>query len=466
MSSAKKSRKKKKVVRYRKPFYLNIVLIIFLFLLIYLGIQVNGFRTGKGLQICEVAEGSLTKDNTFQGIVWRDEKVITADKTGYVNYYLREKKRTAVYDLVCTLDETGKMQDILEENLATGVSSLTEENLKELRQELFEFDRDFNLMEYSDIYDAQTDLDNRLFELINLDSMNGIGSGTDGVVFSKCYAPYSGIVMYTMDGFESLSEDSVTADIFEQSGYEKKTVVAGSMVTAGQDLYKTVVSEDWSIFFPLTKEERDFYGLEDTVYTVRFAKNGLTMRANYSIFYGADGEIYGRLDLNRYMIQFIDDRYLEFDIITTEVSGLKIPTTAITEKEFFVIPLDYVTYGGNTNEEGFFLQTLVEGQARPTFKAATIYYRDEEYCYVDTSAFQVGDYLVKPDSMDTYLVRNKAELSVVYNLNKGYAVFKLVDILTQNDEYTIVASNTAYGLNLYDRIAIDGSLVKDGEIFY
>ena len=144
MSSAKKSRKKKKVVRYRKPFYLNIVLIIFLFLLIYLGIQVNGFRTGKGLQICEVAEGSLTKDNTFQGIVWRDEKVITADKTGYVNYYLREKKRTAVYDLVCTLDETGKMQDILEENLATGVSSLTEENLKELRQELFEFDRDFN----------------------------------------------------------------------------------------------------------------------------------------------------------------------------------------------------------------------------------------------------------------------------------------------------------------------------------
>lgn len=466
MSSAKKSRKKKKVVRYRKPFYLNIVLVLFLFLLFYLGIQVYYYRTGEGLQICEVAEGHLVQDSTFHGIVRRDEKVITADTAGYVNYYLREKKRTAVYDLVCTLDETGKMQDILEENLATGVSSLTEEDLRELRDELFKFDKNFNLMNFSDIYDTQSDLDNMLFALMNLDSMNGISSGTDGIVFSKCYAPYSGIVMYTMDGFENLSEAAVTADTFYQSDYEKKTVLSGSMVTAGQELYKTVVSEDWSIFFPLTKEDRELYGLEDTVYTIRFAKNDLTIRANYSTFYGADGEVYGRLDMNRYMIQFIDDRYLEFDIITTEITGLKVPTTAIVDKEFFVIPLDYITHGGNSNEEGFFQQTLVEGQAKPTFQATTIYYRDEEYCYVDTSAFQIGDYLVKPDSLDTYLVRNKADLPVVYNLNKGYAIFKLVDILTQNEEYTIVASNTAYGLNLYDRIAIDGSTVEDGEIFY
>ena len=465
MSSAKKNRRRKKVIRYRRPLYFNIVLVIFLFLLVYLGIQLQNYRNGKGMEVCEVTEGSLTHENTFQGIVWREEKVVTANTTGYVNYYLREKKRTAVYDLVCTLDESGKMQDILEENLAAGISSLSEEDLKELRGRLFSFDKQFDLMNYSFIYDTQADLDNILFELINLDTMNGIGT-TEGIVLSKCYAPYSGVVMYTIDGFEQLSEEKVSAETFDQSNYQKKTIASGSMVNAEQELYKTVVSEDWSVFFPLSKDAREEYGLEDQIFTVRFAKNGLTMRANYSTFYGADGEIYGRLDMNRYMIQFIDDRYLEFDIVTTEVSGLKVPTSAIVDKEFFVIPLDYITYGGNSNEEGFFVQTLTEGQARPVFKSTTVYYRDDQYCYVDIKDLQVGDYLVMPDSTETYLVRNKAELPVVYNLNKGYAVFKLVQVIVQNEEYSIVSLNTPYGLNLYDRIAIDGSKIVDGEIFY
>lgn len=466
MSSAKK-RRKKKIVRYRRPFYLNIVFVVFLFLLVYLGIQVYYLHTGEGLQIAEVAEGSLVKDKTFQGIVWRDERVITTDTAGYINYYLREEKRTAVGDLVCTLDESGKMQDLLDQNQAAGVSSLSDENLKELRDELFQFDKEFELMDFSSIYDVQTELNNKLFELINLETMSGIGSGsTEGIVFKRCYAPYSGIVMYALDGLESLSEETVTADSFDQSAYEKVVVEAGSMVSEGEAIYKTVVSEDWSIFFPLSRENMEDYGLEDDILTVRFAKNGLTMRANYSTFYGGDGELYGRLDFGRYMIQFVEDRYLEFDIITTELTGLKIPTSAITEKEFFVIPLDYITSGGNSDEEGFFLQSLVEGQARPSFHATPVYYRDEEYCYVDTAAFQVGDYLVKPDSDETYLIRSKASLPIVYNMNKGYAVFKLVDILISDEEYTIVATNTAYGLNLYDRIAINGSEIEDGEIFH
>jgi len=275
MGSARKGRKKK-IVRYRKRFYLNIVLCVFLFLLVYLGLQVYYLHTGKGMQICEVAEGSLVKDNTFHGIVWRDERIVTADTSGYVNFYLREEKRTAVGDLVCTLDESGKMQDLLDQNQAAGVSSLTDENLKELRKELFLFDKNFDLMDFSSIYDVQTELDNILFELINLETMNGIGSsgGSEGIVFDRCYAPYSGVVLYSIDGYEGLQENIVTKDIFDRSSYEKKSIESGSMVSAGQTIYKTVVSEDWSLFFPLTRENREEYGLKDSVFTVRFAKNG------------------------------------------------------------------------------------------------------------------------------------------------------------------------------------------------
>ena len=57
-----------------------------------------------------------------------------------------------------------------------------------------------------------------------------------------------------------------------------------------------------------------------------------------------------------------------------------------------------------------------------------------------------------------------AVLKGVYNINKGYAVFKQIDILYQNEEYTVVRTGTSYGIALYDHIALDGSKVKENEL--
>mgnify|MGYP005912872481 CR=1 FL=1 len=44
------------------------------------------------------------------------------------------------------------------------------------------------------------------------------------------------------------------------------------------------------------------------------------------------------------------------------------------------------------------------------------------------------------------------------------ADFKQINILYQNDEYSIVRANTTYGLNVYDYIVLDGSAVSDDQI--
>ena len=54
----------------------------------------------------------------------------------------------------------------------------------------------------------------------------------------------------------------------------------------------------------------------------------------------------------------------------------------------------------------------------------------------------------------------------VYNINKGYADFKQIIILAQNDEYSIVKSNTTYGLNVYDYIVLDAETVNDNDFIY
>ena len=42
-------------------------------------------------------------------------------------------------------------------------------------------------------------------------------------------------------------------------------------------------------------------------------------------------------------------------------------------------------------------------------------------------------------------------------------MFRLIDVLAENEEYTIVKNGTKYGISVYDHIAMDGSGVNEGE---
>ena len=77
-----------------------------------------------------------------------------------------------------------------------------------------------------------------------------------------------------------------------------------------------------------------------------------------------------------------------------------------------------------------------------------------------------GDVINKPDSGETMTLEATASLQGVYNINKGYAVFRKVEILFQNEEYTIVNTGTSYGLSLYDYIALDASAIKENQIVH
>ncbi len=54
----------------------------------------------------------------------------------------------------------------------------------------------------------------------------------------------------------------------------------------------------------------------------------------------------------------------------------------------------------------------------------------------------------------------------MYNINKGYADFKQITILNQNEEYAIVKSNSEYGLAVYDYIALKGDSVTENDFIY
>ena len=70
------------------------------------------------------------------------------------------------------------------------------------------------------------------------------------------------------------------------------------------------------------------------------------------------------------MVRYAQNRFVDVELILEDQSGLKIPKSAITKKDFYVIPEDYLTQGGNSNSTGVLIDT---GKENAEFQAVDIY---------------------------------------------------------------------------------------------
>ena len=200
-----------------------------------------------------------------------------------------------------------------------------------------------------------------------------------------------------------------------------------------------------------------------------FRNSSLDLRCPFSIITGADGGAYGKLDFTKYMVEFVSERFVEFEVVLDQADGLKIPVSAVTEKDFFLVPVEYLGQGGDSSDTGFLKEVYDENGTSVVFVPTTIYYEDESYYYIDTEeegGFKAGDYIVKPESSDRWQIGPTGSLQGVYNINRGYTVFKQIEILDSNSEYYTVRRNMDYGLAVYDHIVLDASLVEEGQLLY
>ena len=89
------------IMIYQKKRSINIGVILFGVIFVYLVITVLIYLTGRHVSIYEVREGSILKDTAYTGIVIRQEQVVTSDAEGYVNFFAVEGskvgKKTNVY---------------------------------------------------------------------------------------------------------------------------------------------------------------------------------------------------------------------------------------------------------------------------------------------------------------------------------------------------------------------------------
>ena len=479
--------------RIRKIFGRNIATVIFSVLFLYMLLSAVFYMSSGHIESYQVTSGPLSMNETYTGLAIREESIVRCDTGGYVVYYAREGDKINANGAVYGLSAT-KNPEV--------TTRLTQEELSKVRDSLLSFSRTFDPGRFSSTYSFKYQLEGSILQYSGVtgkpfkekeseEEEEGTEGGEDtqqtknSVTIGNqtiCKAAVDGIIRYSKDGYEGVTLDNVSADDFDQNGYRETDLKHDGPVKAGEEIYTIVTDERWSLLIPLS--EKQAVKLQDrATIRVKFLKDDMTQSGDFSII-KIDGAKYGKLDFNKGLVRYATDRFLDIELVTNTVTGLKIPLTSIVTKDFYTIPSTFANEDPETGEETFLVQIKDENGQSATKVVSPIVYatvtnpkktltaRGEDpekptyTYYVDKNVFSEGDALIMEGSKQKYIVGETAPLEGVYCINQGYAVFRRIDILDQNEEYAIVSRYTNYGLVRYDHIVKDASRVKEEDILY
>lgn len=456
------------ILEFKKKKQLNIGIIIFGIIFIYLVATIVMYITAPHITVYEVRQGSILKDNAYTGLAIRDEIVVEATESGYINYFAQDNSKVKVGSDIYTLTD-GKLS--FEEHTNTEEVSLTSEQKHNITLKIQKFIYDYEEANFSDSYDLKNDLKSSLgslssqTKLAQLDSMISQGTLSSANIYR---AADDGVVVYSVDGMESLTIDSATAAHLDKSGYRKREFSNNTKIKSGDAVYKIITDDAWTLMLELDDDTAEALK-EKTYVKVNFTKDNQNMWADFQLK-SVDGHNLAFLSFQNAMVRYATERYLDVELILEDETGLKIPKTAATEKSFYVVPLDYiVSGGGDSSGNSVLIQTRDKDDNEITrHMEVDIYYQNEEesIVYLDPNQFAGEEVLLKENSNDTFELKETRTLKGVYCINKGYAVFKQIHILCESDTYYIVEEGSTYGLSNYDHIALDSTHIKENDVVF
>ena len=455
--------------KLRKLFSMNIGTMLFGMLFIYMAFSAILYLTSPKIESYQVIAGPLSRNETYTGLAIREESVHQAETSGYITYYAREGSK---------INADGVVYGISSTKTSDSQTELSADELSSIRNQMLNFSKGFNSSKFNTTYSFKYELEGNILQYAGVtgNSTSDQNDSTSSVVsygnqtINK--ADSDGIILYSKDGYEGRTVDSLTTEDFDQNSYHETDLKTQNSVNTGDSLYTLITDEKWSLVIPLS--EKQAAKLADrTAVRVKFLKDDKTQSGDFSII-EIDGAKYGKIDFNKGLIRYASDRFLEIELVTNTVTGLKVPLSSIVTKEFYIIPSKYATTNADSQETGFMVQS--DGKNN-TFVTSTIYAQEEQsgskddgetsyLYYVDKNDFKEGDVIISQKDQSKFVVSDIGVLEGVYCINQGYAVFRRIEILDQNEEYAIVSKATSYGLSRYDHIVRNADNVNEEDILY
>ena len=208
-----------KISQYKSKQEMNIGILIFTLILLYLIVTVFTYATSKRISTYEVRRGSIVKDNSYNGLILRQEVTASAESGGYISFFRNENSK---------IKNGSNVYAVSPARLDTEVSAETQEFIpgdevqKNLTLKTQSFNENFNPQKFSSVYTLKNELTGILRDASSQSKMmqldNLISQNSENIHVGKSTS--DGILVRTIDGYESLSENSLKPEDFVQAGYE------------------------------------------------------------------------------------------------------------------------------------------------------------------------------------------------------------------------------------------------------
>ncbi len=444
-----------KITKYRRYPFLNIGTLLFSIVFLYMLISIIVYFTQPHVTYYEVVNGTISGNYRFHALALHEETVVTAEQSGYIRYYAREGAKTSSGSIVCAVSDTQQTQRISSEDYAPA-----QQDLDRIRNLMSTFSMSYSGAAYQQTYDLKANIESILSDITKEQDENYLN------VRSRSYAPESGFVIYNTDGLELETADTISDEDFDQNRYDVKNLKNRESVSQGDEIYKLITSENWKLYFPMDEDMvLSMNGMENIRF--RFLKDNRDFTAPFAIITNENGT-YGEISMSSSLVRYATDRFLDIELTMNKKSGLKVPSSAIVDKTFYQIPEEFAIVNESTSKEiTLYVEHFrADGSAENKFITANVYSHPSGYYLVNSSLLENGDFLLVENTAKREQI-DEDDLVVlhgVYNINKGYAMFREVTIIDQNKEYCIVESNNIYGLATYDYIVLNASEVDVDQI--
>lgn len=454
-----------RIIQLNKEIRANAATIVIAAVLLYVVISVVSSLSKESVTIYQVSKGDVSNDITLQGLAIRDEVIVNTQKSGYLCYYITDGEKVKKNSTVCTIDETGEIYNT-ENNSDSNYNALLSSNdYASIRSLISSYKLSYSDVTFYNAYSFETSANNKVFELTNEVLMQQAGSSGRGL--SSVSAPDSGLVTYYIDGYENYQiSEKIKASDFDKAGYDKKAMKSGDYAEAGSTIVKIIPSEQWNIVAPISQDQ--LAELDGQSYVkFRINNSNFTITMPFTIIEGSDGS-YINIAIDKYMSNYLSERFVTVELIQSDESGLKIPSSALVEKQVYRIPLSYLSAGSNQSNENRLNLQRTDDNGNKTIQQMQpkIYKTDEKYTYVDPEGFEDSDILVNITSNATIAASllELYPLTGVYFANQGIAEFRRVTVIKTIDEFVLIESGEE--LKAYDNIVLDAQSVTENQLIY
>ena len=353
-----------------------------------------------------IISGVTVESDTVSGTgyIFRDETPLYAEKTGAVDYLVRDGEKVAVgqklvnvYGLKNEAEGelakkmlllTDKQIELLEKSVISDAEVVDPAILKSQASDIYF--KILNLMAENDTSEMSVQIENMM---ITLNKLNMLTDGASDVKASlemlraqrnqylvgehiEQYSKMSGYFYYTTDGFESkfstAALEDITADEFYSLAYEHNN----EKVDIPSEIYgKLAFSTRWNFVIPIPQVKASLLEV-DKEYKLTFKENNnttLTMTLLDKVEANSRGETILVFECNKLPQNFSLERCQNAEIELSSVEGIYVPLSAMAK------------------EDGITGVYIARGSV-VFFNKVDIIYRGYDYCLVAKSGEAEGGY--------------------------------------------------------------------------